>query len=65
MQSEPATVPLLPPLVAYALRTSWVDVILYSDAVDLDSEAKIAVAKDLIAHMDRTGETQACLVSVP
>lgn len=59
MQYELAMVPLLQPLAAYALRTSWVDVVLISDKLDLDDHARHAIAKELIAHLDQTGKLKA------
>jgi hypothetical protein len=65
MHYELATVPLLPPLVAFSRRTPWVDVILFTPGIDLDDEAVRAIAKDMIAEMDLTGGTRAWRASAP
>lgn len=59
MQYDQAAAPLLPPLVAFARREDYGDVITFTTGVQLDDETKAALAKDMIDEMSRRGRTQA------
>lgn len=59
MQYHRATAPLLSPLVAFARREDYGDVITFTTEVDLDGETEAALAKDMIDEMDRRALVEA------
>ena len=59
MEYVTATAELLEPLVAYARREDFGDLVTFATWIDLDKHEKAALAEDMIDEMDRTGKTRA------